>query len=72
MDMKMPEMDGCQAAQIIRSLKRPDASSVTILACTASIFMEEREKAINSGMDDFLSKPVDPDILLQKLGKKRS
>ncbi|MCF0245829.1 MAG: response regulator [Ileibacterium sp.] len=71
MDMKMPEMDGSQAASIIRSLERPDAMQVLILACTASIFMEEREKALNSGMDDFLSKPVDPEILVQKLKKKK-
>lgn len=67
MDMQMPVMDGCTAAKEIRGLDRPDAGKVPIFACTANTFKEDRDKAIESGMDDFLSKPIDVGILLEKL-----
>jgi signal transduction histidine kinase/ActR/RegA family two-component response regulator len=67
MDMQMPVMDGCEATQGIRAMNREDADKITIFACTANNFHEDREKAIMSGMNDFLAKPVDVHILLQKL-----
>lgn len=67
MDMQMPVMDGCTAASEIRRLDRPDAKTVIIFACTANTFQEDREKAINSGMNDFLTKPIDVNVLLDKL-----
>ena len=67
MDMQMPVMDGCTAASEIRKLDRPDAKTVIIFACTANTFQEDREKAINSGMNDFLTKPIDVKVLLDKL-----
>lgn len=67
MDLLMPEMDGFEAAKAIRSLDRPDAKTVRILACTANSFSEERDRAIASGMDDFISKPIDIDVLMKKL-----
>lgn len=67
MDMQMPVMDGCAAAAEIRRLKRPDAKTVTIFACTANTFQEDRDRALKSGMNDFLAKPIDVNILLQKL-----
>lgn len=67
MDMQMPVMDGCTAVREIRGLERPDAGKVSIFACTANTFKEDRDKAIESGMDDFLSKPIDVGILLEKL-----
>ena len=63
----MPEMDGFEAAKAIRSLDRPDAKKVRIFACTANSFSEERDRAIASGMDDFISKPIDIDVLMKKL-----
>lgn len=67
MDMRMPVMDGCTAAQKIRELDREDAKTVLIYACTANTFEEDKIHAIESGMNDFLTKPVDVKVLLQKL-----
>ena len=68
MDMQMPVMDGCTASSEIRRLPRADAESVLIYACTANTFQEDRERAMNHGMNDFLTKPIDVNILLKKLG----
>jgi signal transduction histidine kinase/CheY-like chemotaxis protein len=68
MDMQMPVMDGCTATREIRKLNRRDAKSVSIFACTANTFNEDRELAAASGMNDFLAKPIDINQLLKKLG----
>lgn len=67
MDMQMPVMDGCSASKEIRKLNRPDAKTIPIFACTANTFKEDRDRAMESGMNDFLSKPIDVNILLEKL-----
>lgn len=69
MDMQMPVMDGCTASREIRRLKRSDAKSVMIYACTANTFQEDRDMAMENGMNDFLTKPIDVNILLKKMGK---
>ena len=70
MDMQMPVMDGCEAAAAIRKLDRPDAKTVTIFACTANTFKEDMDRAIRSGMDDFLTKPIDIRAFLEKMNKR--
>lgn len=67
MDMQMPVMDGCEAAQTIRKLDRPDAQTVIIFACTANTFKEDMDRALESGMNDFLTKPIDIKVFLEKL-----
>lgn len=67
MDLLMPEMNGFEASTAIRSLKRDDASTVKIIACTANSFKEDRDKAMESGMNDFVAKPIDIKLLLSKL-----
>ena len=67
MDMRMPVMDGCEASKAIRSLERKDAKTVLIYACTANTFEDDKDSAIESGMNDFLTKPIDVRVLLQKL-----
>ena len=67
MDMKMPVMDGCEAAREIRRMDRADAKTVMIYACTANTFQEDRNQAIQSGMNDFLTKPIDVSVLIKKL-----
>lgn len=69
MDLLMPEMNGFEAARAIRGLDRPDAAAVKIFACTANSFKEDQDKALESGMDDFITKPIDINYLLEKLGK---
>ena len=71
MDAQMPVMDGYDAARAIRALPRPDAAAVTIFACTASTFAEDRARALEAGMDDFLAKPLNVPVMLQKLGALR-
>ena len=50
-------------------LARCFGKTVKIFACTANFFREDRERAIESGMDDFLTKPIDVAALLKKLGE---
>jgi signal transduction histidine kinase/CheY-like chemotaxis protein len=68
MDMQMPLKDGCTAAAEIRSMNRSDAKTVTIFACTANTFKEDRDRALESGMNDFLSKPIDVNKMIEKIG----
>lgn len=72
MDMQMPILDGCQATEQIRSMNRPDAQTIPIFACTANAFQEDKTKALKSGMNDFLVKPIDINALLEKLSKNRA
>ncbi|GHV49579.1 hypothetical protein FACS1894216_00130 [Synergistales bacterium] len=67
MDMQMPEMDGCDATRSIRALDHPRARTIPIIALTANVFKEDVEKCISSGMNDHIGKPVDIEILTDKL-----
>jgi signal transduction histidine kinase/BarA-like signal transduction histidine kinase len=57
MDMEMPFMDGIEATKNIRRLL-PESEQPIIIAVTANAFIEDRERCINAGMDDFLTKPI--------------
>ena len=59
MDIQMPIMDGLDAARTIRALPREDAASIPIFALSASVFAEDVERALCSGMNGHLGKPVD-------------
>ena len=58
MDVQMPVMDGYEATKQIRALDDPALAEITILAMTANAFDEDRKKALECGMDGFLSKPI--------------
>jgi signal transduction histidine kinase/CheY-like chemotaxis protein/ligand-binding sensor domain-containing protein len=68
MDVQMPVMDGFQATQRIRGLGQ-ESSSIPIIAVTANAFQSEREKCFSSGMNDYLTKPVDRDRLKASLSR---
>ncbi len=67
MDMQMPEMDGCEAARLIRAMDRPDARSVPIIAVTANAFAEDIASTTAAGMDMHIAKPIDFRYLFQML-----
>ena len=67
MDVQMPVMDGYEATKIIREMGRADARQVVIFACTANAFKEDQVQALECGMDDYLPKPIDVQLLLQKM-----
>lgn len=70
MDCQMPIMDGYKATQHIRDSKSSVQNhSIPVIAMTANAMEGDREKCISSGMDDFISKPVDPAKLLKILEK---
>ena len=69
MDVQMPVMNGYEATRQIRALKDPALAGITILAMTANAFDEDRKKALECGMDGFLSKPIVIEELLSTLQK---
>lgn len=69
MDMQMPGMGGCEATAAIRALPRADAASVTIIAMTANVLPEDIERALSSGMDDHIGKPIDISKLIRTIAE---
>ena len=69
MDIQMPEMNGLEAARAIRSMERPDAAVVPIVAMTANTFREDVDEAMAAGMNEFIPKPLDVSGLYRLLGK---
>jgi PAS domain S-box-containing protein len=63
MDLQMPEMDGFEASKAIRNHKDSHMKRIPIIALTADVFPEVKEKALQSGMNDFMSKPFDSEKL---------
>ena len=69
MDIMMPVMDGLEATREIRTMNRSDASAVVIIAMTANAFTEDKTKALKSGMDDYLTKPLESEKLIRALSR---
>jgi PAS domain S-box-containing protein len=70
MDMQMPEMDGLEATKRIRAMS--EFMLLPIVAMTANAFAEDRERCMAAGMNDFLTKPVEPDELKSLLLRQLS
>ena len=68
MDVMMPEMDGIEATMKIRR-NGTGASHTPIIALTANVFSEDRERCLQAGMDDFVAKPIDSNKLRQQMVK---
>ena len=68
MDIQMPVMDGLEATRLIRIYeKEQKLSPVPIIAMTGNAFESDRKKCFKAGRDDFIPKPVEPDILARKI-----
>ena len=67
MDIQMPVMDGYTATRKIRRLKRPDASTIPIIAMTANAFAEDVAACMEAGMNAHLSKPLDMQIVQETI-----
>lgn len=69
MDIQMPVMDGYTAAKAIRRCGRADSDRIPIVAMTANAFSEDVQKAIHTGMNDHVAKPIDIQLLVKVLTK---
>ena len=69
MDMRMPVMGGADATSAIRSIEREDARNIPIIALTGDAFNEDMKQYMEAGLNDYLTKPVDPDKLYETLEK---
>lgn len=69
MDIQMPQMDGYEATRHIRALDDTSKASIPIIAVTANAFAEDREMAMDAGMNDFLTKPYDVPQIMETLAR---
>jgi two-component system sensor histidine kinase/response regulator len=68
MDCQMPVMDGFKSTEAIREIETKTGGHTPIVAMTGNAYESDRKKCFDAGMDDFIAKPVEPDILSQKIG----
>jgi CheY-like chemotaxis protein len=69
MDIEMPDMDGLEATRLIRSLNAKQSHQPFIIALTANAMTGDRERYLDAGMDDYLSKPLRVEDLIASLNK---
>lgn len=67
MDVQMPEMDGLQATKALRNMADSPYPRPEIIAMTANAMKEDREMCLAAGMDDYVSKPIQPELLKEAL-----
>ena len=71
MDVQMPILDGIQATKVIRDLEKLSGKRIPVVAMTAHSMPEDRDACLAAGMDGYLSKPLDADLLLKTIEQFR-
>ncbi len=71
MDVQMPVMDGFEATQLIRAAEKESGSRTPIVALTAHAMKGDRERCLEAGMDDYISKPINNKELTDALARIR-
>ncbi|MPN48926.1 CAI-1 autoinducer sensor kinase/phosphatase CqsS [bioreactor metagenome] len=69
MDVRMPVMDGYEATKSIRASKHPQSSKIPVIAMSATSFDEDINKALASGMNDYIAKPININTLMLTISK---
>ena len=69
MDIQMPVMNGYDAAKKIRRMDDPKKANIPIVAMTANAFSEDKQVALDAGMNDHIAKPIDMSVLVPTLRK---
>ena len=69
MDIRMPVLNGLDATRQIRTLPREDAKTIPVIAMSANAFDEDKKRAFDAGINDYLVKPIDIAKLLSTLEK---
>ncbi len=69
MDVQMPELDGLEATQQIREWEKSTGQHIPIIAMTAHAMAGDRERCLDAGMDDYVSKPLEPKVLFSALDR---
>jgi two-component system sensor histidine kinase/response regulator len=69
MDMQMPEMDGIEATRLIRDWEERNKYRVPIVALTANAIKGDKEKCLENGMDDYITKPINKDLFFEVIEK---
>ena len=69
MDVQMPVMNGYDATKVIRRMDNPQKANIPIVAMTANAFSEDKQVALDAGMNDHIAKPIDMSVLVPTLRK---
>lgn len=69
MDIQMPVMNGYDATKVIRRMDDPQKANIPIVAMTANAFSEDKQVALDAGMNDHIAKPIDMSVLVPTLRK---
>jgi CheY-like chemotaxis protein len=69
MDVQMPDLDGFEATALIRKKEKESGTHMPIIAMTAHAMSGDRERCLDAGMDDYISKPISGPVLLDLVTK---
>ncbi len=72
MDVQMPKMNGYEATKAIREREKETGAHIQIIAMTANAMEEDRDICLEAGMDDYIAKPINADLLRQKIFERAS